>query len=957
MHPTFANYYEANISLLKKHQPAAWESFSGKAHDPVGEIAQAADGQLNLMVALQDGSSALLHDPNNPAIEVSMFLEMIPEKSTAFAALLGLGLGYSAIGILQNRPHLQHLAVFEADPGIFAQALRYRDLAPILTDPRLILSIGPAPDIKSLLAPASKSLTLEDIHTLTHSQSLQLHSELYAQINTALFSALNDYNVGGSTKLVFGREFIQNRINHMTTINHNYLLENLHGVFKNTPAILVAGGPSLDKNIEQLAEAKNKAVIIAVDSVLPALLKHGITPDFVTSIDPTDFTYEKIAPVAPVAEDISLICMPWVGQKVPKFFPAERVFWCFSGMPMEMWLGQQVGANLWTTGAQTVAHLNFVAAIIMGCSPIVFVGQDLAYTDSKDHASHTVLTARDLMNETIEEKKNLQWVEGVNGGQVATDRAFLSMKAMFERMITDQPAVTYINATEGGAHIAGTEILPLKETLQKYCSKTKSIQDLITEHAHHPTSQHIKGLTDEFAGTLRKISSLKKLIQTTDKSAETCIKGLLALKKKGKRISSFNEIPQHLQEKITKIDSNHQRLDNTPYIWHLLEDVTLEGLRQSERLKREIAIIGGDKKQYMEWVIKNLKRFCSINAVRTDVLQLLENNLRKVCLYHKQEQTLLRKKQRAGNAQTANKAELAQLYFDAGNIALARPLFEDLLSRENNSAAIHYYIGAIAGCQTDFKKMEKHFKSAEKLDTAIVNRIKSFRQQLGDQYLGYKEVCLTIDTSAYKKMLFKGLRYCPGHTVLQSELKEFTDNDIQKMKDALAAGNHEAIAYKVTAWHEDIQDPALTPLLSPKQLSDIYLCHGRLASLKEDMETSFQSYKKALDLTPNDPGILIYLMDILFITGNFDEGIMCLEQAVNLDKRCAQYWESIGDTLHQQNQQEDALSAYERCFINLPSNFEVLRKMGECYQHLGMASAAQEAHQQYQRHVSLPSRT
>ena len=83
---------------------------------------------------------------------------------------------------------------------------------------------------------------------------------------------------------------------------------------KDTPAFLVSGGPSLDENIHHLSKAQGKGVIIAVDSVLPTLLENGITPDFVTAIDPQDLIFEKFAPVTnqEEAKNISLICMPWV---------------------------------------------------------------------------------------------------------------------------------------------------------------------------------------------------------------------------------------------------------------------------------------------------------------------------------------------------------------------------------------------------------------------------------------------------------------------------------------------------------------------------------------------------------------------------------------------------------------------------------------------------------------------
>lgn len=46
-----------------------------------------------------------------------------------------------------------------------------------------------------------------------------------------------------------------------------------------TTGIVVAAGPSLNKNINELKKAKGKSLIIAVDTALKPLLRAGIVPD------------------------------------------------------------------------------------------------------------------------------------------------------------------------------------------------------------------------------------------------------------------------------------------------------------------------------------------------------------------------------------------------------------------------------------------------------------------------------------------------------------------------------------------------------------------------------------------------------------------------------------------------------------------------------------------------------
>ena len=54
---------------------------------------------------------------------------------------------------------------------------------------------------------------------------------------------------------------------------------------KDISAIVIAAGPSLNKNIKELKRAKGKAFLIAVDTAVKRLLKEGIVPDMYATLD------------------------------------------------------------------------------------------------------------------------------------------------------------------------------------------------------------------------------------------------------------------------------------------------------------------------------------------------------------------------------------------------------------------------------------------------------------------------------------------------------------------------------------------------------------------------------------------------------------------------------------------------------------------------------------------------
>ena len=64
--------------------------------------------------------------------------------------------------------------------------------------------------------------------------------------------------------------------------------------YQRIPVVIVAAGPSLDKNIHILKEFQGKCLIICVDIVLFKLIENGIRPDFVINIDPHPETVNSV---------------------------------------------------------------------------------------------------------------------------------------------------------------------------------------------------------------------------------------------------------------------------------------------------------------------------------------------------------------------------------------------------------------------------------------------------------------------------------------------------------------------------------------------------------------------------------------------------------------------------------------------------------------------------------------
>ncbi len=931
MKQSLTDYYDQNIALLKKTQPLAWETIKNSPPEPIGEICHAADGRPNLKVISNTGSTVYLHNKEKPQLDGLHVLQDVPQEMNGTVVMYGMGLGYGPLMLIRERPDMRHLVIFELNPGIFIQALHAIDLSILLSDHRLILSIGEAPDIDRILLPTVPNLQTECSCIIAHQPSLSLNIGAYRDLSENVYERVSYHNVNGNTALQQGNRVFSNCFSHLRSIHHNSLLGNLQNAFKGTPAILVAGGPSLDKNIHLLKKAKNKAVIFSVDTALPAVLLQGVTPDFTCTLDSQAITHEKLADVAPQATGTSLIYHMTANTRTPKIFPAEHLLWTTTdNKPIYNWINGLVGGKTLTAATASVAHINMTSAILMGCAPIILIGQDLAFTGFKDHATHTVLSLGINSAEDLKKKNGITETNGTGGGKVYTDRGLLFLKTQLEKIIKDHPG-HYINATEGGAHIEGTEVLTLQKALSKYCKEPLDIhgqiQSLLKGAKTDPTK-----LLDEFRNTLKKVQKIQETITKANQMTKGARQEIDRLQKKGTRCRGHEELPRKLQEKILAINRLQEAIAEPKEIWQLLSDITFPGLRTTERLKQDMAKLQGIPEKHLELLLKSLKRITASNNVQLQAADIFKSHLQEVLGHHKTEKELLKATQKDQTAQSILK--LAQFYIDTKEYLLAKPLLETLLASQPRSAEPHFHLGCIATLQADYEKAEKYFSTAIELDHTYKQNISNFRVELGDYYFN-----LWKAYSGQINLLKKGLRYCPDHPKLKADLALEEIKQIHRSPDPHKADK------LIEDWHRNLEKNnhrKTGAALTPEQTAEFYTLYGQLAMRQSRLSEAVKSFHQVLEIFPDNPENHIHLTEAFFSKGDFDQGLGHLNKAVQLDKNYAKYWEEIGDQSQKDGNHQDAIAAYEQYLMALPQNILILRKIGDSYRAMGQLEDAQK---------------
>lgn len=388
-------------------------------------------------------------------------------------------------------------------------------------------------------------IAMDDWQPIISKSTLQRQPEDAKQLIMSIAQGLNFKVLAKNTSDRVALKFLKNTLINAPLANLANPLKSLESICHQRPALIVATGPSLNKQLSLLKLHQDLFTIIAVDTAWPILNKHGIVPDFLVALDPISLPswpenglQDKLIVIS------DLICSP------------ELVWSCLNHQlfsysdPTIYATANKIGAvadPILTGGS--VATQAFNLAIKMGANPVILIGQDLALTDGKDHAEGYLFKYDTNFLESQSSKG--YDIKAYHGGIVRTEKQLLVYKNWYEQRIRSLPETTVINATEGGARIEGSLQLPFK-TVCEEINKT-NLRKI------SPVGVSAKKTVDK-PHVMKLISNLEKIIQEVQNLGMIAHEGLaLTLKNKNERIPQKNHL-KHLRkidllnEKIKKID-------------------------------------------------------------------------------------------------------------------------------------------------------------------------------------------------------------------------------------------------------------------------------------------------------------------------------------------------------------------------------------------------------------------
>ena len=415
----------------------------------------------------------------NPVKDVKEALENIEKEYKRYPIMYfyGLGNGIFYKALLKNETH-QKIVVVEPEVEIIYAVLNLVDLSQELLSERLIIFFSEFTTYSQFYYIVSKP----GFTPYAKTYNLHVHTRFYDDFNDDIIKINKNFAKAVSqTVIVHGNSIddmligIKHHIEHIPEMVSNYcytkLIKKRHKLMDT--AIVVSTGPSLDKQLGTLKKFAPYVTVISLDASYPILLKHGIKPDYVTSIERVEATASFFKHKnKKIDENIYFIVASLTHKQTVKNILPRRLVLTMRphqsetafNMPKYGYLG--VG--------HSTANQAYQLAYILGHKNIVLIGQDLAFApDGKSHATGHAFAQAD---------EYLYTIAYGGEGEVRTTYVWDKFKNQFESDIehaNKKDIITY-NCTEGGARILGSIEKPFLETMQELCKdkKTKSLPNI-----------------------------------------------------------------------------------------------------------------------------------------------------------------------------------------------------------------------------------------------------------------------------------------------------------------------------------------------------------------------------------------------------------------------------------------------------------------------------------------------
>lgn len=519
-----------------------------------------------------DKGTYRLNSTYYPAKEAEIWASQYEFKDMQeYISMYGFGNGIFARALVKKFRVEDRLFIYEPCPKLFLYVLENYDISDILRNSRITIGVEGINDYEfhTMLRDNIDWINVQYQVFCIH----PYYDDIFQHSYKTYLLELKDCNVKAlvnrNTTLYFGQMSVVNTIHNLRYLKDNNIDLDFYEDFSelHVPAIIVSAGPSLNKNIQYLKQAKGKAAIFVVDRALDYVLNQGIEPDFIVTLDsskPIEYFSQQ--------KDITVPLFCTVDASIPVMdaHKGKKIFFSLKGFPNYIYFKLKKEVSSLNSGG-CVATGAFSICAGLGFKTIILMGQDLAF--SKDKSTH----ADGIMGDGDHLKAVYKIVEGIDGNPIETRQDWYNYLVWFQDAVKELTDINVVDATEGGAKIIGTKILTLKEAIATYCINDVDCKSIIDNKK--PTLNE-KDLINVRKMIHEAVDNLEDIRKGGDRARKYCKK--LIVEAKNKTIGSKSS--QDLVAKISKVNGKDMKYPVYTFVDNDISEASIKNLSNIYKL-------------------------------------------------------------------------------------------------------------------------------------------------------------------------------------------------------------------------------------------------------------------------------------------------------------------------------------------------------------------------------------
>ena len=440
--------------------------------------------------------------------------------------LFGVGLGYMAANIIRNNPGAS-LIIFEP---LSELADKFRSAYHSILHSSSVLLIT--------------EIEYDPIYNFINEQAdygskrIEFISTPYCDIMSDTANAVLE-SIRKIYEIYVQNLFTRSNFAQLWTRNHIYNTSLLSRVplcridrdsdLSDNLAVIVGAGPTLDNEWANLHKFRDNITLICVDTAIKPLLTHGITPDFIMTLDGQIYSLDDFTASIP-SESIIISEMTSYSQINRVYNNIRFVLNDDKSENSDDFAGLFLKTAHFTLDDKyfipisgTVADFALKFAAAVGFRHIALLGIDLSYPQMCTHARHTPAYNRlwssadyfatlDTQNARIISARKLTTVHNKNGGETLSDFVLSHYADGFSGFAAVHPDISLYNIISDGADIRFVQNISLIELTSRL--STKCQQQYIASHILHDSKISSDSINKAQQSVLQQVYQYSERLKT-----------------------------------------------------------------------------------------------------------------------------------------------------------------------------------------------------------------------------------------------------------------------------------------------------------------------------------------------------------------------------------------------------------------------------------------------------------